>query len=136
MSNPTPEYLDVPGKYYEDEPLNVEAARRAGSIAINSQRAGGQWAAQAYPGEGIASSQIPDDAPLLGSIMTDVEGISEDPLNNGGPRLEQEKVLPIVLSWLEDRGLKAQEDRITELRGGMYEYDGYMGAVIHAFNAE
>ncbi|HSW98929.1 MAG TPA: hypothetical protein VLF71_03770 [Candidatus Saccharimonadales bacterium] len=130
MTASGPEPLDMPGKYYEQDPLQVEAVRLAGRVAVTSARAGGQWEAFVYPGDCVTSSDIPDDAPLLGSIGTDVEGMSE------GRRLAREEVLPIVASWFADRGLQAATDHVAELRGGHYENEVYMGFVFGVANAE
>jgi hypothetical protein len=129
MTIPSPESLDIPGKYYEQNPLQVETVCLAGRVAVTSTRAGGQWEAFVYPGDCVTSSEVPNDAPLLGSMMTDVEGMSEDPRNDGGRRLAREEVLPIVASWFADRGLQAATDRATPLAGGMYENEAYMGFV-------
>jgi len=129
------ESLDIPGKYYEEVPLQVDAVRLAGRVAVTSERVGGQWGAHVYSGDQVTSSEIHDDAPMLGSIMTDVEGMSEDPRNDGGPRLARDEVLPIVATWFSDRGLQAQIDQATHLVGGVYENEAYMGTVFSVTDA-
>jgi hypothetical protein len=126
----TPEAIDKPGLYYEEEVLQADTARVAGKVAITAGRRGGQWEARIYPASGIISSGIPDDAPLLGSIVTDVDGMSEDPHNNRGNRLPREQVWPIAATWFVDRGLEGQFDSAISLRGGIYENEAYMGAVL------
>jgi hypothetical protein len=136
MANPTPELLDMPGRYYEQDALQAEAVRLAGHVAVTSERAGGQWEACVYPGDRVKSSAVQDDAPLLGSIMTDVGGMSRDPHSDGGPRLARDEVLPIIVSWFTDRGLQAATDQATSLSGGMYENEAFVGFVFDVTSSE
>ncbi len=125
-----PEPLDRPGLYYEEEVLQAGVVRAAGRIAITALRTGGQWGVRVYPASFINSSAIPDDAPLLGYIVTDVEGFSEDPRRDEGEGVPRDRVWPITTTWFADRELVGQFESAQHLRGGMYENDAVMGAVL------
>lgn len=125
------ELLDKPGIYYEEDALQADTVRAAGQIAITAARISGQWGIYIFPANDIVSSEIPNSSPLLGSIVTDVEGMSEDPRNDRGKSLSREQVLPIAATWLADRGLEGQFESAEPLQGNIYENEAYMGVVLN-----
>jgi hypothetical protein len=111
----------------------------AGYIAITGERIGGQWAAYVYSGDSVISSEVSNDAPLLGSIETDIAGMRDECNAPRGYRLTRDGALSVVESWFADRGLQVVTANATQLitgAGGIYESNSCMGIFVRVDSIE